>query len=77
MELSRALIASMLGVEAAEIIFTSGASESNNMAIKGVCFQYQSRGRHIITTTVEHSSVYETFTPLENELDVYKRQVQR
>ena len=67
MERSRALIASMLGVEAAEIIFTSGASESNNMAIKGVCFQYQSRGRHIITTTVEHSSVYETFKQLENE----------
>lgn len=67
MEKSRALIASMLGVEASEIIFTSGASESNNMAIKGVCFQYQSRGRHIITTTVEHSSVYETFKQLEKD----------
>ncbi|MCD7807888.1 MAG: cysteine desulfurase [Erysipelotrichaceae bacterium] len=60
MEKSRTLIAQMLKVKNSEIIFTSGASESNNMAIKGIAFQYQNRGKHIITTTIEHSSVYNT-----------------
>jgi len=67
MEKSRSLIAGMLKVKPQELIFTSGASEANNLAIKGVAFQYQNRGRHIITTTVEHSSVYETFKQLEND----------
>ncbi|MCD7950888.1 MAG: cysteine desulfurase [Erysipelotrichaceae bacterium] len=60
MEKSRNLIAQMLKVKNSEIIFTSGASESNNTAIKGVAFQYQNRGKHIITSTIEHSSVYNT-----------------
>ena len=50
-------IAKMLGVKSSEIIYTSGASESNNLAIKGVCLKYQNRGNHIITTYLEHSSV--------------------
>ena len=50
-------IAKMLGVKSSEIIYTSGASESNNLAIKGVCLKYQNRGKHIITTFLEHSSV--------------------
>lgn len=67
MEKSRSLIAQMLHVKAHELIFTSGASEANNLAIKGIAFQYQQRGKHLITTTVEHSSVYETFKQLEND----------
>ena len=51
-------IAEILGVSPKEIIYTSGASESNNMAIKGICLQYQNRGKHIITTNFEHSSIY-------------------
>ena len=51
-------IADILGVDSKEIIYTSGASESNNMAIKGICLQYQNRGKHIITTNFEHSSIY-------------------
>ena len=51
-------IADILGVNPKEIIYTSGASESNNMAIKGICLQYQNRGKHIITTNFEHSSIY-------------------
>lgn len=51
-------IANILGVKASEIIYTSGASESNNMAIKGICSKYQNRGKHIITTDFEHSSIY-------------------
>ena len=50
-------IAKMLKVKSSEIIYTSGASESNNLAIKGVCLKYQNRGKHIITTLLEHSSV--------------------
>ena len=51
-------IASILGVKPSEIIYTSGASESNNTAIKGICLKYQNRGKHIITTEFEHSSIY-------------------
>ena len=65
MERSRSLIASLLKVATSEVIFTSGASEANNLAIKGVAFQYQKRGKHLITTSVEHSSVYETCKQLE------------
>ena len=50
-------IAKMLKVKKSEIIYTSGASESNNMVIKGVCEKYQNRGKHIITTFLEHSSI--------------------
>lgn len=51
-------IAGILGVKPSEIIYTSGASESNNMVIKGICSKYQNRGKHIITTEFEHSSIY-------------------
>ena len=51
-------MASILNVKEEEIIYTSGASESNNMAIKGICLKYQNRGKHIITTNLEHSSIY-------------------
>lgn len=50
-------IANILKVKDDEIIFTSGASESNNLAIKGIAFKYQNRGKHIITTMLEHSSI--------------------
>ena len=60
-------IADILKVKENEIIYTSGASEANNMAIKGICFKYKNRGKHIITTTLEHSSVLEVFKYLEIE----------
>ena len=50
-------IAKMLHVKKSEIIYTSGASESNNTVIKGVCERYKNRGKHIITTFLEHSSI--------------------
>ena len=65
MEHSRKLISDYLNVKEDEVIFTSCGSEANNMAIKGVAFQYQNRVKHIITTAIEHSSVYETCKELE------------
>ena len=41
-----------------EVIYTSGSSESNNLAIKGICLKHQGIGKHIITTNLEHSSIY-------------------
>jgi len=60
-------VASCLGCEFNEIIYTSGASESNSTAIKGVAFKYQSRGKHIITSKLEHKSVLETMDFLESK----------
>ena len=51
-------IANILKVKKEEVIYTSGSSESNNLAIKGLCLKYQNRGKHIITTEFEHSSIY-------------------
>ena len=59
-------IASILGVKASEVIYTSGASEANNQAIKGICLKYQNRGKHIISTELEHSSVIAPLAYLEN-----------
>lgn len=65
MEKSRELLGQMLQCNSEELIFTSCGSEANNLAIKGVAFQYANRGKHIITTSVEHSSVYEACRQLE------------
>ena len=53
-------IAEIFNCHPKEIIFTSGASESNSTAIKGVAFKYQNKGKHIITSKLEHKSVLET-----------------
>ncbi len=63
---AREVAAKYLGCKAGEIIFTSGGTESNNTAIKGVAFQYQNRGKHIITTQVEHPAVYDVCKQLES-----------
>ncbi len=65
MDASTRQIATILNVSSKEIIYTSGASEANNLAIKGICLKYQNRGRHIITTELEHSSVLEAINYLE------------
>lgn len=57
--------AELLQVEDEEIIFTSGGTEGNNIAIKGIALEHQNRGKHIITTTIEHPSVEEACQSLE------------
>jgi len=60
-------IANLLNVKESEIIYTSGASESNNMVLKGICEKYQNRGKKIITTEFEHSSIYGPLTYLQKK----------
>ncbi len=67
MDASIKQISNILGVLEDEVIFTSGASESNNLAIFGVVNKYPNRGRHIITTKLEHSSVLEAVKYLETK----------
>lgn len=62
---ARKQIAQILGVEPEEIVFTSGGTEGNNLAIKGIALEHQNRGKHIITSKVEHPSVYNTCKSLE------------
>ena len=51
-------ISELLDIKEDEIVYTSGATESNNMAIKGICYAYQNRGKHIIVSKLEHPSIY-------------------
>ncbi|PFA69699.1 cysteine desulfurase NifS [Bacillus sp. AFS015802] len=62
---SREQIASLLGINTKEVFFTSGGTESNNLAIKGTALEYGHRGKHIITTNIEHPSVKNAFHQLE------------
>ncbi|MFA7156712.1 MAG: cysteine desulfurase family protein [Bacilli bacterium] len=64
---ARNQIANILKVKMDEVIFTSGSSEANNFAIKGVAFKYKNRGKHIITSSIEHKSVLECCKQLEKE----------
>lgn len=64
---ARKQIASLIGSETKEIIFTSGATESNNLALRGVFESYGFEGAHIVSTTTEHKSVMETLEYLETK----------
>lgn len=66
LEASRKQIAELLGTKPYEIFFTSGGTESNNTAIKGTAIQKREFGKHLITSSVEHASVANSFTELEN-----------
>lgn len=66
LDASRKQIATMLGVLSEEIIFTSGGSEGNNLAIKGLAYSYKNRGNHIITSRIEHPSVRIVIEELES-----------
>lgn len=58
-------IAKILGVKSDEIIYTSGASESNNLVIKGIASRYRNRGRHILISSLEHNSIVSSATKLQ------------
>jgi cysteine desulfurase len=77
-ETTRRQVAAMLGCHSDEIVFTSGGSEANNLALKGVVFKLREKGDHIITTSIEHPAILEplrflsrlgvrvTFLPVDN-----------
>jgi len=59
LEAARSQVAALLGCHSDEIVFTSGGSEANNLALKGVFFELREKGDHIITTTIEHPAIIE------------------
>ena len=66
-DIARNQIADLIGADSREIVFTSGATESDNLAIKGVAHFYQTKGKHIITCKTEHKAVLDTCRQLERE----------
>lgn len=66
-EYATTTLANLLGVQKDEIIYTSGATESNNTVLKGIASKYHSRGNHIIISPLEHSSIIETAKYLESK----------
>jgi cysteine desulfurase len=66
-EKARQNVAELIGADPREIVWTSGATESNNLAIKGAAHFYQSRGKHLITVKTEHKAVLDTMRELERQ----------
>ena len=66
-EKAREQVAKLIGATAKEVIFTSGATESNNLALKGIAEMYRERGNHIITQVTEHKAVLDTCKKLEKQ----------
>ncbi|GAB1436830.1 IscS subfamily cysteine desulfurase [Sphaerotilus sulfidivorans] len=66
-EKARGQVAALIGADPREIVWTSGATESNNLAIKGAAHFYQTRGKHLITVKTEHKAVLDTMRELERQ----------
>ena len=66
-EKAREQVAKLIGATAKEVIFTSGATESNNLALKGIAEMYRERGNHIITQVTEHKAILDTCKKLEKQ----------
>ncbi|MFA8450788.1 MAG: cysteine desulfurase family protein [Bacteroidales bacterium] len=66
-EKARVQIATLFNCDAEEIVFTSGGTESNNYALKGIAFACQNKGKHIISTKIEHPAILEVLNYLENK----------
>jgi len=63
---ARAQVAGLIGARPGEIVFTSGATEANNLAIRGVAEAYRGKGRHLVVSSIEHYSVLNALIPLRN-----------
>ena len=66
-EMARGQVASLIGASPKEVVWTSGATESDNLAVKGAARFYQSKGRHLVTTRIEHKAVLDSCHALERE----------
>ena len=66
-EKARQDVAALIGADPREIVWTSGATESNNLALKGAAHFYQSKGKHLITVKTEHKAVLDTMRELERQ----------
>ena len=66
-EKSRAQVAALIGADPREIVWTSGATESDNLALKGAAHFYKTRGRHLVTVRTEHKAVLDTMRELERQ----------
>ncbi|HEX7551763.1 MAG TPA: cysteine desulfurase family protein [Candidatus Methylomirabilis sp.] len=66
-ETARAEVAQLIGCRPIEVVFTSGATESDNLALKGVAYAYRDKGTHLVTSQVEHHAVLDTCKRLEKE----------
>ena len=66
-EIARRQVADLVNCDPREVVWTSGATESDNLAIKGVAHFYESKGRHIITSSIEHKAVLDTCRHLERK----------
>ncbi len=64
-EQARGKVANLIGAGDEEIVFTSGGTEADNFALKGIAFAHENKGNHIITTSIEHHAVLETCKFLE------------
>jgi len=62
---ARASVAALIGADLREIVFTSGATEADNLALRGVTAAYREKGRHVVTCTIEHKAVLDTAHQLE------------
>jgi cysteine desulfurase len=77
-EKAREQVAALIGADPREIVWTSGATESNNLALKGAAHFYKSKGKHLITVKTEHKAILDTMRELERQgfevtyLDVFK-----
>lgn len=67
LESARETVATFIGADSSEIYFTSGGTEANNMAVFGAAYAHKRKGNRIVTTAVEHSSVYESMVQLQKE----------
>src|SRR5713226_5508996 len=76
-ETARQQVAALIGASEKEIVFTSGATESDNLAIKGVVEYHKDKGNHVVTSCIEHKAVLDTCKHLEQQHEDHTGEVRR